>query len=1010
MSKSAFSIIFFLLFSGWTAFSQSASPLVFSRITKKDGLATNSVLQTLRDKQGYLWIASQNGLQRYDGFRFLSFRHLPGDSTTIPRNTINHIYLDRKHRLWLLFDKQAGIFNAGNFRYASVPISRPLNMIRKITELVDGRVMLIADNRQFVYDEQANRFDSVTVGALPPGFTASDITVDTASGQYFFAGKNGSYISQSFAASKLPDDFAGLKTGMVDSFLSVKNSRHPFIAQDGGYWLVSWLPFSGIAPKLYHFNPSSKTLKVFENFRPYKSDSYYEIWSLFQQRNGTMWIYGMGLFAYYDTVSHRFVNIASDPLKQNGIEYDFVVNMNEDRYSNVWVCTNRGLYRFNTDAQAVRAINNQRPGDTVSMLKPVSAILETSNHEIWVSTWGSGIFSYDSLARPTSNPVKALDKSGKALHIGPMIQRRNGDIWMGNHIGELIFYRPSVKKIFQNAPEFLKGDRITQIREDGKGVLWIGTGNGVLAKSSNADDDLPQIEMFRNDLSDIMKLYIDKNGDLWVGTASNGVLELEAGTGKVLNHYRQGPEDGSGLLNEGATDILHYNDSTYIIASDVLCILNKRTGRFRYLGPANGLPAEHVTTLELDDQHYLWVGLDGGLYRLNLEKELFVSLDGEDGITNDIFQVAAATRLRDGRLAMGTSKNFVIFDPAKLLDTAFVPAAVITGISVGVRDLLVDSVLNQGKLGLSFNDHLLKFSLSTLHFPDHYFIYYMLEGLDKEWKPITNDEIVYQYLPPGDYTLKLKTRNSMGRESVAETKLEIEVIPPFWRTWWFLLLLALVLGSVLFWLDHERIKRKTAMLQMRSNIAEDLYKDINTALGNITILSEMAKKKADREPEKSKEFIEQINTKSQNMALAMDDILWSIDPENDSMKNFMLRFREYIDALKIQYNVVIDVLIDHKAEQLQLKMKTRNGAFSLFKSGITNVVKTGGTNCRIYIGYDKPELIYTLEFDTEMMDIEKMTNFRQRLELTERLEELNAQLEFMGRKSGAGFVLRIPVR
>ncbi|WP_336518232.1 ligand-binding sensor domain-containing protein [Pollutibacter soli] len=1010
MLKSTFSTIFFLLFCGLSASSQSASPLVFSRITKQDGLATNSVLQTLRDQQGYLWIASQNGLQRYDGFRFLSFRHLPGDSTTIPRNTINHIYFDRKQRLWLLFDKQAGIFNTSNFHYTSIPISRPLNMIRKITELGDGRVMMIADNRQFVFNEQTKRFDSLAMGALPKGFIASDIAVDTVSGQYFFAGKNGSFIAQSFTSSRLPADFAGLKAAVADSFLSVKNSRHPFISTDGKYWLVSWLPFSGTAPKLYQFDPALRTVKLFENFRPYKSDSYYEIWSLFQQQNGTMWIYGMGLFAYYDTTRNQFVNIASDPLRQSGIEYDFVVNMYEDRYNNVWVCSNKGLYRFNADAQAIRTINNQRPGDTISMLKPVSAILETDKHEIWVSTWGSGIFSYDSLFRPISNPVKALDKKGNTLHVGGMIQLRNGDVWMGNHMGEIVVYKPSDNSFHQLAPESLKGERITQIREDGKGVVWIGTGNGVIAKSTNASDATPVIEMFRNDLSDIMKLYTDKAGNLWVGTANSGVLHLEAGSGKLLHEYKIGAEDGTGLLNEGATDILHYNDSTYIMASDALCILNIKTGKFRYLSAANGLPAEHVTTLELDDQHYLWVGLDGGLYRLNPEKELFVSFNGEDGITNDIFQVDAAVRLRDGRLAMGTSKNFIVFDPAKLLGADSVPGAFITGISIGDRGILVDSVLEEGKLQLSYNDHQLQFSLSTLQFPDHYFIYFKLDGLDKDWKQVTNDEIVYPYLPPGDYTLKLKTRNSMGLESVTESSLTIEVIPPFWRTWWFYLLLALVLGSILFWLDHERIKRKTAMLQMRSNIADDLYKDINTALGNITILSEMAKKKADREPEKSKEFIEQINTKSQNMALAMDDILWSIDPQNDSMKNFMLRFREYIDALKIQYNVQIDVLIDHKAEQLQLKMKTRNGAFSLFKSGITNVVKTGGTNCRIHITYDKPEIVYTLDYDTAEMEIERHTNLRQRVELTEKLKELHARLEYRSGKSGAGFVLKIPVR
>jgi signal transduction histidine kinase len=220
----------------------------------------------------------------------------------------------------------------------------------------------------------------------------------------------------------------------------------------------------------------------------------------------------------------------------------------------------------------------------------------------------------------------------------------------------------------------------------------------------------------------------------------------------------------------------------------------------------------------------------------------------------------------------------------------------------------------------------------------------------------------------------------------------------------------LLVVALLFWLDHARIKRKTSILKMRSHIADGLHQDINAVLSNITILSEMARIKADREPEKSKEFIEQIHTKSQNMTMAMDDILWSIDPNNDSMKNFMLRLREHMDALKSQYNVQIDILVDKKAENLELKMKIRNDVYWLFKNGITNVVRTGATNCRIHITYEKPNLIYTLEFDTATMDLKQMNNLRQRAELINRLEDLNATLDFKEHTTSAVFVLSIPVR
>jgi signal transduction histidine kinase len=198
--------------------------------------------------------------------------------------------------------------------------------------------------------------------------------------------------------------------------------------------------------------------------------------------------------------------------------------------------------------------------------------------------------------------------------------------------------------------------------------------------------------------------------------------------------------------------------------------------------------------------------------------------------------------------------------------------------------------------------------------------------------------------------------------------------------------------------------------KMRSSIADGLHQEISEALGNITILSEMAKMKAGDEPQKSKEFLEQIHAKSQNMTIAMDDILWSIDPSNDSMENFILRYREYIDALKNRNNVRIELLVDKNVEKIHLTMKMRNDVFWLFKGGITNVVKTGATNCHIHVAYEKPDLIYTLEFDTATINTEQLNNLRQRKELSDKLEDVGATLDFKDHKTNGIFVLKIPVK
>jgi ligand-binding sensor domain-containing protein len=1012
LNKATIATALILIYSS-CLLAQMPSQFIFSRITKNEGLASNTVFQSIRDKQGFLWIATQNGLQRYDGNRFLSFRHIPGNASSISKNTVNHLFVDSKDRLWLLFDKEVGVFNTSSFKFSKSKIDSSINIIRKIVEDREGHIILFADSKQFIYDESKNSFETRwSLPALPAGYAVNDMAMDPASGVYWFTGKQGSVLyntkTKQFDA-KQQGDYNNL---LFDSLLRVKNAKYPFIDKDGSWWLVNWLPFIGPAPVLYNYDKSKNSLQSFEKIRAYTADSYYEIWNVFQQSNGTIWIYGMGLLAYYDRAENRFIHINSDPFQQNGIDYDMVSNLYEDREKNIWVSTNNGLYRFNVEAQVFKNIPNSRPKDTTVIHNSVSMIVETQNNGIWIGTWGAGIFSYNKELQPISNPVTDANPLNKGLHAGSMMQRRNGEIWIGTHTGELRIYEPATGKNYSVLPSLLSGQTITQLLEDHSGNTWIGSTSGLLVKCENGNwrDTAHSYKHMLPDATDIMKLYEDKSNRLWVCTASSGLYELDSRNGHVIRQFKATTGKNDGLLGDGASDIVQYDDSTLIVASEGLCILNTRTGQFKYFIPGEGLPAEHITNLIVDKQKRLWVALDGGLYRINIDNKLYVSYDAADGITNDVFQVSGATLLKDGRIAITTPHDFVVFDPEKTIDRKEVPAVSITGFTLSSEYLSLDSLKKLDEITLSYDNTFVRVELSTLSFRDRYYMYYMLEGLDKTWKRVYNSEIVYQYLPPGDYTLKLKSQNGDGVESKELTMLKIHVDPPFWKTWWFYALLALLIGVLLFWLDHERIKRKTAMLTMRSNIADGLHQDINTALNNITILSEMAKKKAGTEPEKSKEFIEQIHTKSLNMTQAMDDILWSIDPSNDSMKNFMLRFLEYLDALKVQYNVKIDVDIDKKAENLQLKMKIRNDVFWLFKGGITNVVRTGGTNCRINITYEKPHLIYNLAFDTTGMDLKQLNNLRQRNELSERLEEINAILDFKENASSAAFVLTIPVK
>jgi signal transduction histidine kinase len=216
-------------------------------------------------------------------------------------------------------------------------------------------------------------------------------------------------------------------------------------------------------------------------------------------------------------------------------------------------------------------------------------------------------------------------------------------------------------------------------------------------------------------------------------------------------------------------------------------------------------------------------------------------------------------------------------------------------------------------------------------------------------------------------------------------------------------------AGLLFWFDRERMKRKEAIQKMRSNIADNLHSEVSTALNNINILSEMARLKADKDPEKSKEYIEQIHTRSHNMIIAMDDMLWSINPHNDSMAKTSDRMREYIDALKNRHGVNIEIAVDKKVESLELNMKLRHEASLVFKEGIKNLVTVGATDLHVYISLEKGQLLFTTQFNSEQINMQQLNNLLHRQDLEKRLKAMDATIDVQLHKSNSIITLEVPV-
>ncbi len=986
---------------------------IFSKLTKKNGLASDIIFNTIQDKQGYIWIATQNGLQRYDGNRFVTFRHIPGDTASLPDNRVNRLFIDQRQRLWVSFDKKIGIFNTTKNSFREAGISIPFMILKKIMQDDKGKVILLVDyNKRLVYDESRNQFVvSYPFPAFPDSLAAGDMIKDPVQDRYWFTGKQGMFLLDKKSGQYSYPGHNVANEPVIEQLVNIKNARLPFVSGDGNFWMVSWIPFGNI-PTVYCYDKTTGSTLRFDTINGTTQKNYYEVWGFFQQSNGTLWIYGMNMLSYYNRELKKFIKVPSEQYIEYGIEYDYISQLYEDREHNVWVCSDKGFYRFNQDAQLFTSINNRRPNDTAFSTVPISAVVSTRSKEIWVSTWGNGVYSYNEKWQPLTNPVQGLKGGEKLTHISFMMQRRNGEIWIGSRTGEIFIYDPAANTLTSLQTPLESDDAVRQIAEDSDGTVWVGSNNGVLLKcpGGNWKNIEQSFTTILTDLGDILKIYIDRKNQLWVCTAVNGLYKIDKRNGKVLQQYKESTSKYNGLQNEGATDIVQYNDSLYLVASNFLCILNSNTNSFRYLTAADGLPAENIVDIIPDKQNRLWMALAGGLYRLNLEKKMQVSYDATDGIVTNVFEPSSYTLLPNGNIAIGTQHDLLVFDPSKTIDTAEVPPAVITGINFSGNTISVDSVLQLNKLVLPYDNNSLSIQVSTLSFKNRYRIFYMLEGLDKTWKPLGNsNEIVFPYLPSGDYVLKIKAENGESEPSKKITTLALHVDTPVWKSWWFYSLLILLTGLLLFWFDRMRMKRKEAIAQMRVDIAGKLHSDVSAALDNINVLSEMAKLKADTEPAKSKEFIEQIHAKSGSMINSLNDMLWAISPENDNMRKMLERLKEQAASLSHSFGTSINILVEPNVEQLDLDMKLRQDIYWLLKSGMTNISRLEGKDLRIHIALEKMILLCTLEFRNTRMNLQQFNNLLQRQELESKLKDVKGKLSFETVNENAVIELKVPV-
>jgi hypothetical protein len=699
--------------------------------------------------------------------------------------------------------------------------------------------------------------------------------------------------------------------------------------------------------------------------------------------------------------------------KGDEMKFDYAHQVYEDREGNIWIASDNGVYLFNPDAQIFNTYKLIRPGG-VPMEANVQAVSELRDGRIFIGCWGAGLFVFDRNFNPLPLPPPMKKFAGNYSIWDMAVHSRSGALWATLQGGGLLIYDPKKEKLTEMYPEIFRGATIRQIDEDTSGNFWFGTQHGRVIKwdySKAGGDPTKGFELIC-ETGLVHKIHFDYQGYIYVATLHMGLLKIDTRTNKIVRIYTDQGKEGERLFMNSPGDMTYFNDTTLLVTAGCINIVNTKTNKISFLSAENGLPSNTVESIQKDRNGIVWVGMTNGFCRVNLPKRIVSYYDRRDGISFDKFEQAGVEQLKDGRMIFFTDHNFLVFDPKHFVQQSNMPRPYITAFKLGGNSLSLDSLKKSRRVQLQYNNTSIAINFSALSYLQQrkLHFYYKMENLDKDWIHVDRPEaVVYNYLSPGDYTFKVKCENADGTTSEETASISIEVQPPFWKSWWFYSLIILLAIMVMYIIDRERVQKMRSLQQVRTQIAGNLSQEINTALNNINVLSEIAKIKVDRDANQSKEFIDQISDKSRHMIESLDDMMWSIHPENDSMRQTLSRIREITDNVMSTHEVDIDLIVDHQLQSLNLDMKLRYELFFFYKDAITFIVES--IECsQLFVNFAlvKNRLLLEIlsECGVEIVNFE--TRFRKTVQ--RRVAEMNGALDVTADNRNFSIVLSVTVR
>ncbi len=809
-----------------------AQPYTLKHLGLPEGLSNNFVVSATQDRQGFLWFATEEGLNKFDGTRFITYYKNSAQKQSITGNELNRVYADPTDPIIWIATQRAGL-NAYNYETDSFtvyqndpdnPHSLITNDVTDITSAADGNLWVSTYYAGVEYfDKKTGQFTHYNKETVP-GLPTSHVWTITDTGD------GNLYIGQVHNGLSV----LSLRDKTVRHFLSVAGQPNSlpgnevmciFKDSNSNIWL-------GTNNGLALFNAEAGE---FITFRNNKSDHFKalsgNIWAI-RQFGNKLWIgtefNGIAIldlsqrtFAMPDEFRFQFIREGDDAYSLSGSS---VRCLFQDSFKNIWIGTWQGGVNFIANEPGLFSnwVYSPIPNNEHSLShKVASSLCVDHSGRVWIGTDGGGINVFEE-GRRTAIYSKEKGQLSDNSVLSALCDSE-GNLWFGTFQGSVNYYDVRKKAFRQIAP---LGEKTLDVRcffEDARQNIWIGSSNGLYKIPLHAPSNVKHYHTGNSSLPDnlVRSIGMDAKGQLWIGTFGGGVAVFSPDM-KLLERFAAYNGFSSNTINQIFQDSRH---RMWIATGEGLaCFPPTDSFQYAIYQHKEGVSNTHIRAISEDKNGKIWVSTNAGISGFSETKKEFSNYGHFDNVPMESFLSGSVAQDRNGAIYFGSTNGVCYFNPDNFTHERPTPPIAITEMKIFDRlgkendneTLLplrknreVELPHTQNSFGITFNT--LNYAMAN-----QVEYAYKLKGLEDSWYTVNKEnKVTFRNIPPGRYEFQLKARIRNQEWSDHISKLSINIHPPVWLTWWAKTIYMLASLSLLYFILYS-YKRKL--------IVESLYK------------------------------------------------------------------------------------------------------------------------------------------------------------------------------------------